>query len=104
MMIARVLALALMPATLLASPTLTKLQDVLDTSTDSKVALAKTKVKVTNQLPVDTQVTLLHWRGNDESTKQKLAWDYVGPPKKRLPLMSNSRRVRTSCDNPSSIS
>jgi len=86
MMIARVLALALMPATLLASPTLTKLQDVLDTSTDSKVALAKTKVKVINQLPVDTQITLFHWRGKDESTKQKLAWDYVGPSKETAPI------------------
>jgi hypothetical protein len=86
MMIARLLTLALMPATFLASPTLATVQDVLDIPMDNKLALAKTKVKVLNQLPVDTQVTLLHWRGKDESTKQKLAWDYVFPSDDTVPI------------------
>jgi hypothetical protein len=79
MMIARLLTLALMPATFLANPTPAKLQDVLDIPMDNKLALAKTKVKVVNQLPVDTLITLLHWRGKDESTKQKIEWDYCVP-------------------------
>jgi hypothetical protein len=86
MMIARLLTLALMPATFLANPTLAKLQDVIDIPMDNKLALAKTKVKVTNHLPVDTQITLFHWRGKDESTKQKLAWDYVIPFGDTVPI------------------
>ena len=85
MLIAQVLALALTPTALFAIPTLAKLQDVFGTSTGSNMALAKTKVTVLNHLLIDTKVTLHHCRGKDESTKQKLAWDYVAQGKTTAP-------------------
>jgi hypothetical protein len=76
-MITLALVLALLPATLLASPTLNKIQDILGSETSGQETLAKARIKVQNSLPVDASISLYHWRGKDESTKQKLEWDYT---------------------------
>lgn len=84
-MIALVLSMVLLPATLLGNPIFSKHQDILDIPVDVKT-LAKTKVTVSNELPVDTQITLTHWRGKDASSKQTLAWDYVFPSHETDPM------------------
>jgi hypothetical protein len=76
-MISFALILALLPATLLASPTLNKIQDILRSETSGTNTLAKASIQVQNSLPVDAYIYLYHWRGNDESTKQKLEWDWT---------------------------
>jgi hypothetical protein len=81
------LALTSFPAALLASPTIGKSQDVLDSfDAPRTMALAKTKVKVTNLFPVDTMIGLLHWRGRDNGTLQRLAWDYTFPEDDTVPI------------------
>jgi hypothetical protein len=81
-MIISVLALALLPATLLASPTLHKIQDIIGFETGTEDTLAKAKISIYNRLPLDAYTYLRHWRGDDESTKQKFEWDWVPPDDK----------------------
>jgi hypothetical protein len=80
------LALASLLAASVASPTIGKAQDVLESTGTRNMALAKTKVYVTNGFPVDTMMTLLHWRGEDNSTMQKLAWEYTFPQDETAPI------------------
>jgi hypothetical protein len=76
MMITFTLALALLP-TILANPTFDRVQDIVGPATSDKSTLATTSMRIENLLPVDANLYLYHWRGDDESSKQEMKWDLI---------------------------